>query len=104
MHQRIGSGRDAVARVLQGVQVLGGHVLVVEGEHRGAVGHAAEGVGVAVVPEDDVGGDERGRVGRVRREDAERLPERHGRLVRHPGELPATDHRHDGQAGTGIDG
>jgi hypothetical protein len=56
-----------------------------------------------VVAEVDVRGDECGRVGGVGSEHAQRLPEGDRRLVRHPRQLPAADHRDDGQAGSVID-
>ena len=37
VHQRLGTGPDREAGVLERVQVLGGHVLVVEGDHRAAL-------------------------------------------------------------------
>ena len=102
--QRRGARGDAVAGLLEGVQVLGRHVLVVEGHDGGAVGEALQGGQVAVVADLDVGGDERGRLGRVGGQHPQRLPEGDRRLVRHPGQLPATDHRHDGRAGARIEG
>ena len=57
-----------------------------------------------MVAEPDVGGDERGGLVRVGGEHAQRLAEGDRRLVGHPGQLPAADHRHDGQAGTRVDG
>ena len=104
VHQRVGAGRDAVAGPLERVQVLGGHVLVVEGDHGGAVGEPLQRVEVAVVAEADVGGDQRGRLVGPVGEHPQRLAERDGRLVGHPGQLAAADHRDDGQAGAGVEG
>jgi hypothetical protein len=94
----------AVAGVDQRLQVLRGHVLVVEGDDGGALGEPAEVGELAVVTQPDVGGDERGRLVRARGKDPQRLPQRDGCLVRHAGELPAADHRHDGQTGARVDG
>ena len=99
-----GPGRDPVAGRLQGAQVLGRHVLVVEGDDGGAVGERRQGGEVAVVAEPDVGGDQGGGLGRVGGQHAQRLAEGDRRLVRHPGQLPAADHRHDGQAGARVEG
>ena len=57
-----------------------------------------------MVADPDVGGDQGGRLGGVGGQHAQRLPERDRRLVRHPGQLPAADHRHDGRAGARIEG
>ena len=104
VHQRVGSGRDPVAGRLQRAQVLGGHVLVVEGDHGGALGEREQGVEVAVVAEADVRGHEGGRLVGAGGEDPQRLAERDGGLVRHPGQLAAADHGDDGQSGARVDG
>ena len=80
------------------LQVLGRHVLVVEGHDGGAVGAREQSGQVVVVAQLDVGGDERGGLVGIAGQHPQRLAERDGRLVRHPGELTAADHRHDGQA------
>ena len=97
------TGGDPEAGVLEGVQVLGRHVLVVEGEHRGALGQRLEIGEAAVVPEPDVGGHESGGLGGIGGQHPQGLAERDGSLMGHPGQLPAADHRHDGQAGTRIE-
>ena len=51
----------------------------------------------------DVGGDQRGGFVRAGGEHPQRLAERDGRLVGHPGQLAAADHGDDGQAGAGIE-
>ena len=83
--------------------MLGRHVLVVEGDDGGAVGQRPQVGEVAVVADPDVGGDERRRLGRVGGQHPQRLPQRDRGLVRHPGQLPAADHRHDGRAGARIE-
>ena len=87
------------AGVGQRVQVLGRHVLVVEGDDLGPAGDLAQHLEVSVVADDRVGDD-------LRRRDALRLgqqpqrdPERRGRLGQHPRELPATD---DGDGGREV--
>lgn len=92
--QRLRAGPDGHAVGLQGPQVLGRHVLVVEGDHIAAGREAAQRVEVAVVAEDGLGDHLRGGVlGRVG-EEFEPDPERDARLVCHPGQLPAADHAH----------
>jgi hypothetical protein len=104
VHERGRSWRDPGAGRLESAQVVGRHVLVVEGHHGGALGHPPQVVQAGVVAEDDVGGDERGRLGPVRRQHPQGLAECDRRLVGHAGELPSADHRHHGQAGTAVDG
>ena len=58
---------------------------------------------VAVVAEPDVGGDEGGGLRRVGGQHAQRLAERDRRLVGHPGQLAAADHRDDGQPGARVE-
>lgn len=88
MDERRGAGGDAVAGLLQRVQVLGGHVLVVEGEHGGAVGQVAERVQVVVGADPHVRGDQRGGLLGAGAEHPQRLAERDGGLVRHARQLP----------------
>jgi hypothetical protein len=102
--QRIRAGRDPVTGPLERVQVRGRHVLVVEGHDGGAVGEALEGRQVAVVTDPHVGGHERRGLGRIGRQHPQGLPEGDRRLVRHPGQLPAADHRHDGRARARVEG
>jgi hypothetical protein len=92
-----------VAALLERREVLGGHVLVVERHDGGALGQALEVGQLAVVADVDVGGDERGGLRRVGREDAEGLAERDGGLVGHAGQLPAADHRDHRQAGAAVE-
>ena len=99
-----GPGRDPVAGPLEGVQVLGRHVLVVEGHDRAPSARRSQRGQVAVVADPDVGGDERGRLVGSGGQHAQRLAERDRRLVGHPGQLPAADHGDDGQAGARIEG
>jgi hypothetical protein len=104
VHQRVGPGRDPVTGRLEGAQVLGGNVLVVEGDHGGTVGDGQEGVEVAVVAEADVGGHQGCRLVGAGGEDPQRLAERDGCLVGHPGQLATADHGDDGQSGARVDG
>ncbi len=101
--QRVGAGGDAHAVGGQRPQVLGRHVLVVEGDHGGAVGEGAQRVEVAVVADPDVGGDQGGGLAGVGGEHPQRLPERDGGLVGHPGQLAGPHHGDDGQAGAWVD-
>ena len=93
MHQRLRRRADGDARVLQLVQQRGRHVLVVEGQHRDALGEGAHGVGVGVVPHpgvaDHLGGAVVGVGGQQPQPHAE--PDR--RLLHHPRQLAAA---HDG--------
>ena len=100
VHQRARAGGDPVAGVLQGAQVLGRHVLVVEGDDGGAVGDPLQGGEVAVVADVHVGRDQRRRLVRSCRQHPQRLAESDRRLVRHPGELATSDHGDD-RHGTG---
>ena len=104
VHQGRRPRRDPVARALQGVQVLGRHVLVVEGDDRGAVGQALEGSEVAVVTDLHVGGHEPRRLARFGHQHPQRLAEGDGRLMRHARELSTADHGHDRQPGARIEG
>ena len=81
---------------LERVQVLGGDVLVVEGDHRTPLGDPAERVEVGVVA-DQVVGDDLGRRDSLRLgEQPQRQPEGDRRLRHHPGELATAD---DGEGG-----
>lgn len=83
----------------ESLEVLGGHLLVVEGESVGTGRGRAERIEVVVVPEDDVGADLSCRLVGTRGEDAKSLSEFDCGLVSHSGELPAADHRHHGHSG-----
>ena len=98
VHQRLGTGTHSELG-LQRVEVVGRHVLVVEGHHRAALGHRAQRLQVAVVA-DCVVGDHLGRAHALGLgEEPERDAERRGRLGEHPGQLPAPDHRDRGGEG-----
>jgi hypothetical protein len=84
--------------VLEGVEVPGGHVFVVEGDDGAPVGHLHERVEVAVVADEMVGDDLRGGDAVGLGEQAQRQTERDGRLGHHPGQLTAADH---GEGGSG---
>jgi hypothetical protein len=57
-----------------------------------------------VVAEADVGGHQRGGLVGAGGEDSQRLTERDGCLVGHPGQLATADHGDDGQSGARVDG
>ena len=88
----------------EGCEVIGGHVLVVERDDRGALGQPLEVGQLPVVAEVDVGGDEGCGFGRIGGEDAQRLAQRDRGLVRHAGELATTDHRDDRETGAAVEG
>ncbi len=75
---------------------LGRHVLVVEGQHVGSGGNAAQVVKVGVRTDHHVGGDLRSRIVGGGGQHAQRLPERDRGLMGHPSKLTAADHRYLG--------
>ena len=89
MQQRVGGGTERHALGRQRPDVLGRHVLVVEGDHVAALGEGAQRGEVGVVAVLDVGGDQRGAVVGGEREHAQRLAEGDRGLVGHPGQLAA---------------
>ncbi len=99
MHERLGPGPDRDAVGLEGVQVLGGHVLVVEGDDRAAGGDGAQRVEVAVVADQLVGDHLRRGDALGLGEQAQRQPQRDGGLRHHPGQLAAAD---DGEGGSAV--
>lgn len=54
VHQSIGTGPDGDAVGLQCPQVLGGDVLMIEGDHIAATGEGTQRVQIAVVANDDI--------------------------------------------------
>ena len=54
VHERVRAGADGDAVRLQGPQVLGGHMFVIEGDHIAAPREVAQRVEVAVVADDDI--------------------------------------------------
>ncbi len=94
---RPGTYGDAVR--LERVEVVGRHVLVVEGDHGGTVGDLPERREVGVVADqlvgDDLGGGDALGLG----EQAQREAERDRGLGHHPGQLPAPD---DGERGSAV--
>ena len=92
--QGVRAGADDDALGLQGAQVLGRHVLVVEGQHVAAGGESAQGVEVVLVADLGARDDERGAVLRVAREHPQRDAEPDRRCRHHPGELSATHDAH----------
>lgn len=104
MHQRLRARPYGHAVRDQRAQVLGGDVLVVEGEHGTSRGERGK-VGVAaLVTNDGVVHGERGGLLRRPGEDAEADAEGNRRLTGHPGELAATDHPHNRRLGHGGPG
>lgn len=100
VHQRLGPGADGHAVGLQGPQMLGGHVLVVEGDHVAAAREVTQCVQVSVVADDDVAHHLGRGILRGVTEELEPDAERDARLVCHTSELTAADHadyreRHD---------
>ena len=96
--QRVGPGSHRHAVGDQRAQVLGGDVLVVEGDDAAAGGDAAQGLEVAVVADDVVGDHLRGRDALGLGQQPQRQPERGGGLGHHPGQLAAADDGEDGGA------
>ena len=96
VHQRVRRRRHIDPLGDQLVQQFGRDVLVVEGQRVGAGGDAAQVVQIGVRADDDVGGDLRGRFVGGGGQHPQRLAQRDRGLVRHPGELPAADHRNLG--------
>ena len=92
MHQRLGPGPHRDARLGERVQVLGRHVLVVEGDHLRAVGDLPQHLEVGVVADQRVRDDLGGRDPLGLGQQPQRDPERGGRLRQHPGQLSAADH------------
>ena len=95
--QRLRARPYGDARLGQRVQVLGGHVLVVEGDDLGPAGDLPQHLEVSVVTDDRVGDDLRRRHPLRLGQQPQRDPERRGRLGQHPRELPATDHGDSGR-------
>lgn len=89
--QGLGAGAHGDADLLQHAQVLGGHVLVVEGHHVHRGGEGAQVRQVRVVADHMRGHLGRGRV-RGLREHAEGHAELRGGARHHAGQLPAADH------------
>ena len=94
VHQRVGT-RPHCQVGLQRVQVVGGHVLVVEGDHLAAGGDLAQGGQVGVVAHHVVGDHLRCAHARRLGEQPQRNAQRRCGFGHHPGELAATDHGHD---------
>ena len=92
MHQRLGRRRHVDALRDQLFQQLSGHVLVVEGQRRGAGGDAAQRLEIGVRADHHVGTDLGGGIGGVGGQHPQALAHRDRRLVGHPGELTAADH------------
>lgn len=100
VYERVGAGAHGDAVRLQGPEVLGGYVFVIEGDHVAPAREVAQRVQVAIVADDDVAHHlRRGILGGVT-EELEPDAERDACLVCHTGELASADHadygeRHD---------
>lgn len=92
MHERVRAGADGDAVRLQGTQMLGGYVFVIEGDHIAAPRELTQRVEVAVVADDDIADDLRRGILRGVTEELELDAERDARLVCHTSELPPADH------------
>lgn len=88
MHECVGPGADGDAVRLQGTQVLGGYVFVIEGDHVAAPRELTQRVEVAIVADDDIADDLRRGILRGVTEELELDAERDARLVCHTSELP----------------
>jgi hypothetical protein len=87
-----------VAGGLEGVEVLGRDVLVVERDDGAALGDLEEGVEVAVVTDLLVGDHLRGADAFCLGQEAEREAHVEGGCRHHPGELAASDDREGGRS------
>ncbi|EHM29188.1 hypothetical protein SPW_2406 [Streptomyces sp. W007] len=92
VHQGIGAGAHGDAVRLQGPQMLGRDVLVIEGDHVAAAREGAQRVQVAIVADDDLAHHLGRRVLGSVTEQLEFQAEGDTRLVGHAGELTAADH------------
>lgn len=92
VHERVGAGADGDAVRLQGTQVLGGYVFVIEGDHITAPREVTQRVEVAVVADDDIADHLRRGILRGVTEELEFDAERDARLVCHTSELTPADH------------
>ena len=92
VHERVGAGADGDAVRLQGPQMLGRDVLVIEGDHVAAARERTQRVQVAIVADDDIADHLGRRVLRGVTEELEPDAEGDARLVGHTGELTAADH------------
>lgn len=57
VHERVGAGTHGDAVRLQGPEVLGGHVFVIEGDHIAPACEGAQRLQVAIVADDDIAHD-----------------------------------------------
>ncbi len=92
VHERVGAGADGDAVRLQGPQMLGRDVLVIESDHIAPACEGAQRLQVAVVADDDIADDLRRGILRGVTEELESDAERDARLVCHTGELAPADH------------
>ncbi|GAA4313631.1 hypothetical protein GCM10023086_34570 [Streptomyces venetus] len=92
MHERVGTGAHGDAVRLQGPEVLGGYVFVIEGDHIAPSRELAQRVEVAIVADDDIAHDLRSGILRGVTEKLEPDAQRDTSLVCHTSELATADH------------
>ncbi len=97
VHERVGARAHGDAVRLQGPEVLGGYVFVIEGDHIAAARELAQRVQVAIVADDDFAHDLRRGVLRGVTEELEPDAQRDARLVCHTSELATADHADYGE-------
>ena len=102
MAQRVRPRMHPNTRGNQCPEVLGGNVLMVEGEHVAALGEPSQRGQIIVPAKDHIGGHQRRRLVRTGGQHPQGLPERHSGLVGHPSQLPGTHHADDRQTGTEV--
>ena len=102
MHQRLRRRRHVDALGDQLLEQLGRDVLVVEGQRVGAGGDATQIVEVGVRADHHIRAHLRGRVVGVGGQHPQALTQGDRRLMGHPGELAAADHRDERRSGGGT--
>ena len=98
MHECVGTRAYDDALPLEQPQVLGRHVLVVEGQDVAALREPAQGLQVALVAHLDVRHDLRGTVGGLPGQHAQPDAQPDRRRSHHPSQLSTSDDADDGEA------
>lgn len=101
VYERVGAGVHGEAVLDQGTDVLGGHVLVIEGDRVAPLGEVTQVRQGPVVAQAHVGDHAGGALVRGVGQDPKLDAEGDGRLLGHPGQLARSDHADDGSDGTG---